>query len=238
MPSASAPDIRWHVAANPDAWLASALGFVAEAEAEALGRRGVFHLVLAGGGTPRRLYQALSAEAHDWSRWHVWFGDERCLPAQNPDRNSAMAKAAWLDRIALPPGHLHEIPAERGPEPAARQYARDLSDLAEFDLVLLGLGQDGHTASLFPGRDWGEADTSPAALAVRDAPKPPPGRVSLSARRLSQTRRVLFLVTGADKQDALARWRRGEAIPAAAIRPRTGIDVLTDNEFKQPGVAT
>lgn len=230
MPSATAPDIRWHVAVSPDDWLTRALRMVAEAEGEALARRGAFHLVLAGGGTPRALYRALSAEAHDWSRWHVWFGDERCLPPEHPDRNSAMARAAWLDRVDLPDGNLHVIPAERGSAAAARAYAGELAGLAEFDLVLLGLGQDGHTASLFPGRDWGEAAASPPVLAVHDAPKPPPDRVSLSARRLSQARRVLFLVTGADKGEAQARWRRGEAIPASAIRPRAGIDVLTDNE--------
>jgi 6-phosphogluconolactonase len=220
--------IRWHVAADADDWLGRALAFVAVAEAEALAERGEFHIVLAGGGTPRRLYRALAEEQHDWARWRVWFGDERCLPPDYPERNSAMAREAWLDKIGLPAGNLHVIPAEQDAERAARNYARELSGLADFDLVLLGLGEDGHTASLFPGHDWGEAAGSAAALAVRNAPKPPPERVSLSADRLSRARRVLFLVAGADKREALARWRGGDMPPAAAIRPRSGVDVLMD----------
>jgi 6-phosphogluconolactonase len=221
---------RWHVAADADDWLGRALAFVAAAEAEALAERGEFHIVLAGGGTPRRLYRALANEDHDWLRWRIWFGDERCLAPDDPARNSAMAREAWLDKVGMPAGNLHVIPAERDAGQAARLYAKELSGLADFDLVLLGLGQDGHTASLFPGQDWGEAEGSAAALAVADAPKPPPERVSLSAERLSRARRVLFLVTGADKRDALAHWRRGENLPAAAIRPRAGVDVLMDQE--------
>lgn len=221
---------RWHVAADADDWLARALAFVAAAEAEALAARGEFHIVLAGGGTPRRLYRALADEDHDWSRWRIWFGDERCLAPDDPERNSAMARAAWLEKVGMPAANLHVIPAEQDAEPAARLYAEELSGLADFDLVLLGLGQDGHTASLFPGHDWGESAGSASALAVADAPKPPARRVSLSANRLSRARRVLFLVAGSDKRDALARWCRGENLPAAAIRPRADVDVLMDQE--------
>lgn len=221
---------RWHVAADADDWLVRALAFVAAAEAEALAERGEFHIVLAGGGTPLRLYRALADQVHDWSRWRVWFGDERCLAPDDPERNSAMARRAWLDKVGMPAGNLHVIPAEQDVDQAARLYAEELSGLADFDLVLLGLGQDGHTASLFPGHHWGESAGSAAALAVADAPKPPPMRVSLSAKRLSRARRVLFLVAGAEKRDALARWRRGEDLPATAIRPRAGVDVLMDQK--------
>jgi 6-phosphogluconolactonase len=217
---------RWHIAADAEDWLAQALAFVSAAEIEALAARDEFHIVLAGGGTPRRLYQALSSEAHNWSRWRVWFGDERCLPPDDPERNSTMAREVWLDKVDLPDGNLHVIPAELDADQAARRYARELTGVADFDLVLLGLGQDGHTASLFPGKEWGAEEAS--VLAVKDAPKPPPQRVSLSAGRLSRARRVLFLVNGVDKRDALERWRRGENLPAAAIRPLTGVDVLMD----------
>ncbi len=228
MPTQAPP--RWHVSDSPADWLARARAFVAGAEAEALATRGAFHIVLAGGGTPRHVYQALAGETHDWARWHVWFGDERCLPADHPERNSRMAREAWLDRVAFPPGNLHVIPTDQGAEAAARAYIGELAGMGPFDLVLLGMGQDGHTASLFPGHDWGEAADAADALAVAGAPKPPPARVSLSAARLSRARRVLFLITGADKQDALARWRRGEALPVGAIRPEAGVDVLLDNE--------
>ncbi len=98
-----------------------------------------------------------------------------------------------------------------------------------FDLTLLGLGEDGHTASLFPGREWGTEPDSPDALAVLDAPKPPAQRVSLSAARLSRSRQVIFLVSGESKRDALARWRASENIPARAIAPEKGVDVLVES---------
>lgn len=219
---------RWLVAADAADWLARALDFVRRAEASALAARGVFHVVLAGGGTPRRLYEALAGEVHDWARWQVWFGDERCLPPDDPERNSRMAFEAWLGQVALPAANVHVIPAELGPRQAASAYAASLREVGAFDLVLLGLGEDGHTASLFPGQDWGETETAPAALAVFDAPKPPPKRVSLSAWRLSQARAVLFLATGAGKRAAVAAWRGGARLPAAAIRPPGGVDVLLD----------
>ena len=238
MPTEGPDPVRWHVAASAAEWLDRALDFVARAEAEALATRGEFNVVLAGGGTPRRLYRALAGERHDWTRWRIWFGDERCLPPEDAERNSGMTREAWLDPVGMPSGNVHVMPSEQGAAVAAQAYAGELSLIGDFDLVLLGLGQDGHTASLFPGHDWGEAANASDVLAVSDAPKPPPERVSLSARRLSRARRVLFLVTGTDKRDALARWRRGERIPAAAVRPEAGVDVLMDADASPNGEAS
>lgn len=219
---------RWHVLPDADALERAATDRILYAAQQAIARSGAFHLVLAGGNTPRRVYAALAGAAADWARWHVWFGDERCLPPTDPERNSRMAAEAWLDRVAIAAAQVHAIPAERGAATAAQTYADALAGMADFDLVLLGLGEDGHTASLFPGHDWGTGADAPAALAVFDAPKPPPQRVSLSARRLSATREVIFLVSGAGKRQALAAWRAGTAIPAAAIAPAHGVDVLLD----------
>jgi 6-phosphogluconolactonase len=235
--------LNWHVAAAAGDWLGHALQRVARAERAALAARGEFHIVLAGGSTPRALYAALAGAPHDWSRWQVWFGDERCLPPDDPARNSVMARQALLARVAIPAGAIHAIPAELGAETAAPQYARELAGVDRFDLVLLGLGEDGHTASLFPGRDWGERADAPAALAVLDAPKPPPARVSLSAWRLARARNVLFLVAGRDKRDAVARWQRGERLPAAAISAPDSawggdIEVLLDTDACPTGATT
>lgn len=162
----------------------------------------------------------------DWRAWHIYFGDERCAPRDDPARNSRMAGEAWLDHVAVPVLQRHPIPAELGAQAATRAYRASLQSVATFDLVLLGLGEDGHTASLFPGHDWGAAAGSPTALAIFDAPKPPRERVSLSASRLSDARAVLFMASGESKREALAQWRAGAAIPARAITPAGGVDVL------------
>jgi len=182
--------------------------------ATAIAAHGRFHLVLAGGTTPRALYETLAQRGAGDRRWHVWYGDERCLPVDDPERNSVMAETAWLAESAIPPAQRSSIPAESGAEAAAAEYAARLADVPTFDLVLLGMGEDGHTASLFPGRVW----TGAGALAVHDAPKPPPDRVSLSAGRLSASQAVWFVVTGAGKREALRRWEDGEALPVAAVR--------------------
>jgi 6-phosphogluconolactonase len=217
---------RWHALADRSALQQAAVEWIVAAAVAAIGSRGQFHLVLAGGETPRGVYQGLRQVATDWHAWHIYFGDERCLPPDDAARNSYMAGQAWLDHVPIPAAQIHLIPAELGAVPAAQAYAARLRGVGEFDLVLLGLGEDGHTASLFPGHDWGAAPGAPDALAVGDAPKPPAERVSLSAARLSRARQVLFLVAGTGKGGALADWRSGKTIPARSIAPPAGVDVL------------
>lgn len=202
---------------------------IIDAAERAIKLRDRFIIVLAGGNTPRGVYRLLRAENADWSRWNVYFGDERCLPADDAGRNSKMAADSWLDHVPIPKSQVHPIRAELGASAAALAYADTLRAVGEFDLVLLGLGEDGHTASLFPHRDWGAATDAPDVLAVFDAPKPPPQRVSLSAARLSRAREVLFLVAGDAKREAVARWRAREPLPAGAIRPSAGVDVLVES---------
>ena len=220
--------VRWQWFAR-DADVRHAAHHAIDAAARAaIQARGAFHIVLAGGSTPRTVYESLCDLSTDWAAWHIYFGDERVLPAGHPERNSTMVQDAWLARTPIPPGQIHTMPTERGLEPACAAYTQLLATAGEFDLVLLGLGEDGHTASLFPGHDIGVATDAPDVLMVHDAPKPPPQRLSLSANRLSRAREVLFLVTGAGKQGAVARWKSGEPIPAAAIHCPNGIDVLLD----------
>ncbi|MBI5329198.1 MAG: 6-phosphogluconolactonase [Betaproteobacteria bacterium] len=222
--------LRWHLFTDPAALEQAAAEAILRAGREAAARAGVFHLVLAGGTTPRRVYERLRRAEADWARWRVYFGDERCLPPDHPERNSRMAHAAWLEGVPVPSAQVHVIPAEDGPVPAAAAYTRTLAGVGEFDLVVLGLGEDGHTASLFPGRTWGDA----AALPVENAPKPPPQRVSLSPARLSAARQVLFLVSGAGKAEAVAAWRAGREIPACRITPASGVDVFLDRAASGP----
>ncbi len=220
---------RWRALSDRSALdRAAAVGILAAAD-RAIRARGQFHLVLAGGDTPRGVYRRLRETNAEWSLWHIYFGDERCLPAADPARNSRMAGEVWLDQVFIPLNRLHVIPAEMGAAQAARAYAEVLRAVGEFDLVLLGLGEDGHTASLFPGHEWGRAPDSPDALAVFEAPKPPPQRVTLSAARLSRARQVMFLVSGEAKHRAIVDWRAGKDIPARAITPVSGVDVLVES---------
>ena len=220
--------IRWHSYPNADALRQEAVALICRAADEAIARHGIFRLVLAGGTTPQAVYESLRESSAEWMKWQIWFGDERCLPPDHPERNSRMARVAWLDRVAIPATRIHAIPAELGAQAGAAAYVGQLRDIPEFDLVLLGLGEDGHTASLFPGQPWGVDGAAPAVLAVHDAPKPPQERISLSAWRLAWARQVVFLVTGAAKRAAVARWRAGEAIPASAVCPAGGADVLVE----------
>jgi 6-phosphogluconolactonase len=183
----------------------------------AIVEHGRFDLVLAGGLTPRALYAELARRGAGNTSWFIWYGDERCLPPDNPERNSYMAESVWLSSSAIPLPQRRAIPVELGCETAVRQYSAWLETITEFDLVLLGMGKDGHTASLFPGRNWGVTIDAPSVLIVRDAPKPPQNRVSMSVCRLSHSKRVWFLVTGSEKREAVARWQAGKRLPVAAI---------------------
>jgi len=212
---------------------ALALGTIANATIAA---NGVFKIVLAGGRTPIKLYQQLVSLDTDWSRWIIYFGDERCLPHGDSERNDTMARAAWLNQVTIPSVQIHAMPGELGPDVGALAYLDLLKNAGKFDLVLLGLGEDGHTASLFPLHFSQEkfVTSDNATIAVHDAPKPPPQRISLSPQRLSDAERVWFLVTGADKKAALIRWLDNQPsaanliVPANLITPTNGVDIFTE----------
>ena len=215
----------WRVFSARSSLLDAAVEVIRRVEA---GSGATFSIVLAGGRTPLALYQRLAREPMRWEKWRVYFGDERCLPPEHPERNTLQAQKALLEQVPIAPEHIFTPPAELGPAQAASRYGAVLADVGEFDLVLLGLGEDGHTASLFPGRDIGEEPNAPDVLPVFDAPKPPLERISLSARRLSRARQVLFLVNGESKREAVMRWRRGEPLPAARISASEAVRVLAD----------
>ncbi len=224
----NAARLRWHVHADTALLAAAVADFIRQQADQAIKARNGFLMVLAGGSTPRGIYEHLARCSADWKRWVIFFGDERCLPAGDPRRNDAMAAAAWLAHVPIPGAAVHPIPAELGPRAGAERYGHILANVDDFDLVLLGLGEDGHTASLFPGACLGVSVDSADVLGVYAAAKPPAERVSLSARRLSRTRRLLLVATGKNKRQALARLRNGAEIPARAIRPGAGVDVHMD----------
>lgn len=219
--------VRWHVMPDPGALAATVAQQIRVSARAAIADRGTFRIVLAGGNTPAAVYRLLAGTDMDWTRWQVYFGDERCLPAGNTGRNSAMATQSWLDRVAIAPAHIHPIPAELGPEAGARSYAQTLREARPFDLVLLGMGEDGHTASLFPGHRHAASEL---VHPVHGAPKPPAERVSLSLVALNDAREVIVMATGRRKRDAIKRWRQGEELPVAGIHGRNGVDVYLDHE--------
>jgi 6-phosphogluconolactonase len=213
---------RWHKFETQEAINQATLTRILAAANEAIANRGRFSIVLAGGSTPKSVYALLKDAKADWSNWHIYHNDDRCLPVDSSERNSLMARTTWLDHVAIPANQIHDIPAELGNVEGARAYTKTLAGVPQFDLVLLGLGEDGHTASLFPNQP---VDNSSDAVPVFDAPKPPADRITVSQQRLSNTREVIFLVTGAGKQEAVNNWRNGLDIPATLISPENGVDV-------------
>lgn len=213
---------RWHNFNTQAEINQAAVQRILAAAKAAIQARGQFLVVLAGGSTPKTVYEMLSKEQADWANWHVFHNDDRCLPADHKDRNSLMAREAWLNHVAIPEAQIFDIPAELGNVAGAIAYAETLKNVGVFDLVILGLGEDGHTASLFPDQT---VDNSALAVPVFHAPKPPADRITMSQNRLNNTQEVMFLVTGAGKQEAVDHWRKGVAIPATLIAPSAGVDV-------------
>lgn len=169
-------------------------------------------LVLAGGNSPRRCYEILADLDVPWGRVTVLFGDERCVPPDDAESNYRRAREALLDKVS--PLSVHRMPGELGAEAAAMIYGDIVAKLRPLDVVTLGIGEDGHTASLFPGRP--ELAAPGNAIPVHNSPKPPPDRVSLTLEVLREARRVYVLASGPAKREAVARARRGK-VPAGMI---------------------
>jgi len=225
---------RWNTVVDQSELNQVALRTILDNATKSIRQRGEFHFVLAGGDTTRGIYQLLRSIHTDWSAWHIYFSDERCLLTGDQNLNSRMAGEAWFDYVPIPKNQIYVIPVELGASRAAYEYARTLRSVGVFDLTFLGLGEDGHTASLFPGHEWGSVPGSPDTLAVFDAPKAPQHRVSMSAVRLSRSRQVMFLVSGKSKHMVVAKWRKGNNIPAGAITPIAGVDVLLESSLLVP----
>jgi len=236
--------------AEPEALLDAAAEHVVAAAQEAIAERGRLLLVLAGGGTPRGAYERLAgphAERIDWARVHLFWGDERCVPPEDDASNYGMAVDSLLRHVRVPDANVHRIRGEEGAARAAALYdgelgrvfsaasPADLAAEAAFDLVLLGIGEDGHTASIFPGSPalqaagWAGAAEAPPGAPVRE-------RVTLTLPAINAARECLFLATGPGKGEAVRRALQpsddadpGETVPAALVRPRERTVWLLDS---------
>ena len=217
--------LRWHVHPDAASLTAAVCARILASAHQAITDRGLFRIVLAGGNTPAAVYRCLARHSEDWRSWQVYFGDERCLPLDDPERNSVMARVNWLGQVDIPESNVHVIPAQRGAAVAAQAYASVIGAARPFDLVLLGMGEDGHTASLFPGQ---QHDGCEPVHAVHQAPKPPADRVSLGACALNDAYAVLVLTAGSAKHAAVTRWKAGADLPVARLHGRNGVDVYLD----------
>jgi len=218
---------RWRTFPTAAELQAAAVQTILESASRAIAARGRFDIVFAGGTTLPAIYEQLRDAESEWQHWHIWYGDERCLPPDDSARNSLMASQALLDHVPIPHEQIHPIPAELGASDGAAAYSAELTGVGTFDLVLLGMGEDGHTASLFPGYTWDHHPPAPA-IPVKYAPKPPSERISLSASRLSDARQVIFLITGEGKRHAVQQWREDSNLPVKAITPSAGVDVFLE----------
>jgi 6-phosphogluconolactonase len=228
-----------------------AAAFFSEWTRRCVAERGTCHLVLSGGSTPEKLYRKLAGPPFDvsvpWSQIHVHLGDERCVPPTHPDSNYRMAHAALLSRFALPPERLHRPPGEVSPpEAGARLWEAELRTLFPgpatedgfpvFDLILLGMGSDGHTASLFPGHPALEENRHWVAAVTAPAGDPPVPRLTLTLPVINRARCVLFLVSGKGKKRILDQVLSGPGdgggtLPAARVRPSGSLLWFLDGAY-------
>ncbi len=204
----------------PDAEGAARL--VAERLAKAVRKGG--HVVLTGGTTPRRAYELTPELEPDWSRVELWWGDERCAPADDENSNYNMARSALIDRVSVAPAAVHRMRGELGRDAGAQQYEEELGPLRRFDLMLLGLGPDGHVASLYPNEPT-LGETERRAIGAVAKLEPFIDRITLTLPMLCAADEVLFLVVGEDKAEAAQRAFAGEpsrATPGSLVRAVEG----------------
>ena len=239
MPIAIYPDIDTisrHAAAD-----------VARIAREAIVTRGRFTIALSGGGTPRRLYGLLASEPYssqiDWELVDIFWSDERCVPPDDPESNYRMAQEVMLSHLSIPVAQVHRMPADRPDRDAASlDYTREMqrvfstNGIPEFDLIQLGMGPEGHTASLFPHQP-SLHETQRLVMPV-SVPKPPPDRLTFTPPILNAARNVLFLATGSDKADALRAVIEGpynpDEYPAQIVRPPNGeVTWMVDSAIAQ-----
>ena len=180
------------------------------------------HVALSGGSTVGQVYRALGPKLPEWRDVHLWYGDERVVPLDDPESTHRLATGT----LDAPDATWHPLKVELGCEGAAAAYAEELGDTV-IDVALNGMGPDGHTASLFPGHP--QLDAAGVAVCVRDSPKPPPERVTLTLGKLNEARRIVMVVTGADKAPMLARVLAGADpdVPASLLS-RDRLEVIAD----------
>jgi len=211
------PQHQWHVYDSAQAASQSCAEFMSHQIQECLAQNEHCSIALPGGKTPADCLQHISQQDIDWQRTHWLPGDERCLPIGDTERNDTLFHEHFLNLIPLPAENFHPMPAELGAEQGAEEFSQQLGSVLPLDIAFLGMGEDGHTASLFPDNPALTVDTP--AVAVHNSPKPPPDRISLSIASLQQAGLRCVLTLGASKRDALTQIQQGKLLPINTIGP-------------------
>jgi 6-phosphogluconolactonase len=222
-----------HIFPDSDQLGQDAAAYVARLSVEAIAARRRFMVALSGGSLPKLLGPALAAQPLDWSAWHIFWADERCVPQTDPESNHFVAQQYLFDHVPIPPTQIYNPDTSLDPAATAAAYQlilaqvfafhpSTLPSLPHFDLILLGLGEDGHTASLFPGHPL-LRETERWVAPIFDSPKPPPQRITLTLPVLNNARYVAFITAGAGKAEILPHvFETDSTLPAHLIQPSTG----------------
>lgn len=214
-----------------DTFVGDAVAIIHDCALEAIAERGMFRLSLCGGNTPRPIYAELARLYPDlpWEKIQFTFGDERCVPPDDAQSNYKMAKDSLFHSVSVPEGNIFRIRGEIDPEAAARECEQKLAHVAArlgeeryaHDLLLLGLGEDGHTASLFPGSP--SLDETARNVIPTTGPKPPPQRITFTLPLINAARHVCFLVNDKAKSEMIDRVTGGDlSLPSARVKPASG----------------
>jgi 6-phosphogluconolactonase len=230
-------DAKLHIFDTPQALGEAAAAYVSRLSAEASAERGRFMVALSGGSLPKLLCPPLAAEPLrsqiDWSAWHVFWADERLVPLNHADSNFRLARTTLFNHVGIPVAQIYPVDDSFDPAVTAEAYQAVLAQVFEplpgqyprFDLILLGMGEDGHTASLFPYHPLLN-ETHRWVAAIVDSPKPPPERITLTLPVINNARHVAFVTAGAGKAKILARVLQAAAplgkLPAQLVQPTTG----------------
>ena len=173
-----------------------------------------FSIVLTGGQSVLNLYKILSKSDSNWEKWHIYIGDERCVPMGHKDRSDQVINEIWLDNSAIPKKNIHFIKAELGLLEARLEYENTLKRIGTFDIVLLSMGEDGHIASLFPNHVYLEEQM---VVVEQDSPKPPKERVSMSYQQLNKAHYIFKLIIGESKQKAVTLLEQNVNLPITRV---------------------
>ena len=227
---------------DKDALIQRSLTIVVDKIQAAIAARGRCTIALAGGSTPKPLYEQLATQPLPWDKIHIFWGDERYVPSNHPDSNEGMARQAWLDRVALPPANLHPMPTGNAdPAVSASQHEMELQQFFElqpgtyprFDIILLGIGDDGHTASLFPHTEALKVTDRLVTVGNKDGQP----RITFTVPVINHAHTVLFMVAGASKRPALdqifASVADAAIYPARLIQPEGELVWLLDQSAGQ-----